>query len=166
MTLTNSVKILSTMFGSEKTTRAPSSNKTIHFSIAAVFVSFAFMQYNDPDPLRWILMYGLVATVCVCDGLSLHLNKWLVKIGLLVCACWTAALLPEFMAWVKMGMPTITASMKAEEPHIEYTREFLGLVLCGVVLFRHLQNEESNSASKLRRAPTEYKVQQTADSVC
>jgi hypothetical protein len=30
-----------------------------------------------------------------------------------------------------MGMPTITATMKAEAPHIELMREFLGFVIIG-----------------------------------
>jgi hypothetical protein len=33
-----------------------------------------------------------------------------------------------------MGMPSIVEHMKAEAPHIEYTREFLGLILAGSTL--------------------------------
>jgi hypothetical protein len=50
--------------------------------------------------------------------------------GITICVIWIATLLPEFINWLQMGMPNIAESMKTEEPHIEYTREFLGLALC------------------------------------
>jgi hypothetical protein len=35
---------------------------------------------------------------------------------------------------MRMGMPTIVGSMKAEEPHIELVREFGGLLLAVAAL--------------------------------
>ena len=39
--------------------------------------------------------------------------------------------------WVKKGMPSITGSMKAESPHVEYLREFLGLFIILLALLFH-----------------------------
>jgi hypothetical protein len=149
----------------EKSASKSSTNKTMQFSIAAVFISFALMQYNDPDPLRWILMYGLVAVVCIYAGLEVKISQNVIKLGVFACTLWCLALLPEFYAWIQMGMPTITGSMKAEEPHIEYTREFLGLVLCGVVLGMHLYPQERNEPAKkvdMHSSQEQHKV----DSAC
>jgi hypothetical protein len=44
-------------------------------------------------------------------------------------------LLPDFFYWIKLGMPTITGQMKAESPHIELMREFLGFVISGLTYF-------------------------------
>jgi len=44
-----------------------------------------------------------------------------------------------------MGMPNIAGSMQAEEPHIELTREFLGLAVaalaCGWLLWKNKNME-------------------------
>jgi hypothetical protein len=58
MTVMDHVKTLFSLLNgeNEKSASKSSNNKTMQFSIAAVFISFALMQYNDPDPLRWILM--------------------------------------------------------------------------------------------------------------
>lgn len=107
--------------------------KYVNFLVAALFLTFAVVQLNDPDPLAWVLLYGFVGVVALFAGLGRY-NRYVLLAGLAVCAVWLIFLIPEFVNWVQMGMPTITGSMKAEEPHIEYTREFLGLFLCGITL--------------------------------
>lgn len=94
-----------------------------------IFLLFAAWQYNDPDPLRWAAMYGYTA---VCFGLTAlgKQQNWLFIAGLVISGIWMATLLPDFIDWVKMGAPTITGTMKAESPHVELTREFLGLLIC------------------------------------
>jgi hypothetical protein len=111
-------------------------------------------------------MYGLVAVICIFAGLEVKLSQNIIKLGLVACiAVWCLVLLPEFYAWIQMGMPTITGSMKAEEPHIEYTWEFLGLVLCVVVLGMHLHAQEHNEMAKkvdMHSSQEQHKV----DSAC
>lgn len=36
-----------------------------NWALFACFVLSAVLQYNDPDPLQWIAIYGLAAAVCV-----------------------------------------------------------------------------------------------------
>ncbi|MFN0013648.1 MAG: transmembrane 220 family protein [Saprospiraceae bacterium] len=105
--------------------------------LAFVFVLFAAVQYNDPDPIPWIALYGIVAAHfgLAALGRTYRLAIW---ITLATALLWAISLLPEFVDWINMGAPTIVGSMKAEEPWIEYTREFLGLGLaalaCGFLL--------------------------------
>jgi hypothetical protein len=103
--------------------------KAINFILAILFLLSAVAQYNDPDPWAWIGLYAFVAGVLVFAGLGKR-NKWVPIAGITICVIWIATLLPEFINWLQMGMPNIAESMKTEEPHIEYTREFLGLALC------------------------------------
>jgi len=134
--------------------------KFVNFFLAAIFLLFALMQFNDPDPLRWVLVYGFVTAVSVWAGLG-HCCRFDVLLGgFVVCLVWLMILLPEFVNWIQMGMPTITGSMKAEEPHIEYTREFLGLFLCGLVLSCHFRRsrkgvKEPDSHSTVASADVE-----------
>lgn len=105
--------------------------------LAVIFALFAAVQYNDPDPLPWMLLYGSVA---VHFGMAAYrrANRTAVWFSMFAAAFWAIALLPEFVGWLRMGAPTIVGSMKAEAPWIEYTREFLGLGLaalaCGFLL--------------------------------
>lgn len=102
--------------------------KILNFTLAAVFFLFAALQYNDPDPLVWMLAYAAVGTLCVLAALGGHF-KWVVLgLGLLL-AGWMATMVPGVIDWVNDGMPSITGAMKAETPHIEVMREFLGLLL-------------------------------------
>jgi len=64
-------------------------------------------------------------------------DKWLLYPGMLACTVGLAFLLPDFISWLRSGAPTIVDSMKAEQAHIELTREFLGIGLCLIVLFYH-----------------------------
>jgi hypothetical protein len=118
--------------------------KYVNFFLAALFLLFAIVQFNDPDPLAWALLYGFVAIVSLFAGLGKY-NRYVLLGGLAVCLIWLITLIPEFVDWVRMGMPTITGSMKATEPHIEYTREFLGLFLCGLALGIHLRQSRKRA---------------------
>ncbi|HMQ47916.1 MAG TPA: transmembrane 220 family protein [Saprospiraceae bacterium] len=101
--------------------------------MAALFLLFAVVQFNDPDPFLWAALYTFVAVQCALAAWGKYYRKVLLG-GLLICLIWLATLVPAFINWIKMGMPTIVNSMKAEAPHIELTREFLGLVIGGLTL--------------------------------
>jgi hypothetical protein len=111
--------------------------KALNIILAALFTVSAAVQYNDPDPWLWMAMYLFVAVISGFAAFGRY-DRWALRIGLAVCLIWMGTLLPDFINWIKMGAPTITGSMKAEEPHIELTREFLGLVVCGIVLLFHM----------------------------
>ena len=98
-----------------------------YWALALVFFLFVLVQYNDPDPVRWMLLYGSVSLNACLLALRKPLRPllWASLIGALL---WAATLLPAFMDWVIKGMPSIVETMKAETPWVELTREFLGLL--------------------------------------
>ena len=115
--------------------------KILNFILAAIFILFAYFQLNDPDPYLWMLLYFFVAAVCVFAAYGRR-NKYILLAGMLICLIWMGFLLPEFINWIKMGMPNIAGQMKAEAPHIEFTREFLGLFIClGVLFWQYRSNK-------------------------
>lgn len=122
--------------------------KVFNYILSAVFLVFTLMQFNDPDPLRWSLIYGLVAVVSLMAAHGRSCRRDVLVGGFVAALVWMVILLPEFVNWIQMGTPTIAGSMKAEEPHIEYTREFLGLSLCAMVLGTHLALEVSSEGAK------------------
>ncbi len=110
--------------------------KVINIILGILFLSFAYFQLNDPDPYLWVILYLYLAIISFATAKN-KISKWFVFPGMLLCVLWLGVLMPEFIAWLKMGAPSITDSMKAEQAHIELTREFLGLLISLAVLFYH-----------------------------
>jgi len=108
--------------------------KYLHWLVVFIFLLFSFWQMNDPDPIRWIAIYlGVVISVILFIN-----NKYVPFIplaGAILSLAGALYLLPDFFYWIKLGMPTITGQMKAESPHIELMREFLGFVISGLTYF-------------------------------
>lgn len=111
--------------------------KITNYILAILFILFAYFQLNDPDPYLWMALYFYAAIVCLFAAYG-RINKYLTWTGMGICLAWMAFLLPEFINWINMGMPNIAGEMKAEAPHIEFTREFLGLGIClAVFIWQH-----------------------------
>lgn len=119
--------------------------KIANWALAALFFLFALVQYNDPDPVQWMLMYGGVAALYVLDALG-RPNRPATWVGLAVALSWAASYAPDFWHWVQMGMPSIVETMKADKPYVELTREFLGLLIaaagCAWLLVKKVKNAE------------------------
>lgn len=102
--------------------------------IAILFILFAALQINDPDPWLWIALYAYIAIMAALGHFNIKTKPFILA-GILICFIWMATLFPAFIRWIKMGMPSIVDQMKAEEIHIELVREFLGLLLSIISLF-------------------------------
>jgi len=121
--------------------------KILNIILALLFVLFAYFQYNDPDPWLWITIYLIVAVICGFAAFKKY-NRWLILILLGGLGIYWAILLPDFIAWLGDGMPTITGSMKAESEYIELVREFLGLlILIGVLIFQFWSDRKNRKVA-------------------
>jgi hypothetical protein len=106
----------------------------LRFILAALVALFALLQLNDPDPLLWVVAYGLVAVCAAAPQHSVMTERlsWLSG-GVLS----TLALLslPGFVGYLGSGDPgMIAAEMSADRPYVEPAREFLGVVIAAAVL--------------------------------
>jgi hypothetical protein len=117
--------------------------KILNTVLCLLFLLFLGVQYNDPDPYLWMPIYGFVAYICGLAALGKY-NKTFILIGLSILTIYTLTYIPDFIAWIKMGMPSIVETMKAEKSYVELTREFGGLVISDVVLFwQYLQSKKA-----------------------
>jgi hypothetical protein len=107
--------------------------KWIWWLLSLIFLSFVIVQYNDPDPWSWVLIYALITTNCVLMGMGLQ-KPWFSWLSLILLLVLTALWLPGAVDWFRLGMPSLVESMKAEKSYIEEGREFLGLVLADLTL--------------------------------
>ena len=111
--------------------------KVFNIIFCLLFVFSAALQYNDPDPYLWIPIYMYGAVLC---WLAFR-NKYYPKAYLIGIFIYLTYAIYLFFAkdgvldWInKHNAEDIAATMKAEKPWIEETREFGGLLILMVVL--------------------------------
>jgi len=112
--------------------------KVINFILALLFLVFAFVQVNDPDPLLWILIYGNMAVQCVLAMFRMQYKIWIIISGVFYLV-YAAILLPGAMEWFHSPDKALLFDdlAKMQNLYIEETREFLGLMICVIVLVYH-----------------------------
>ena len=113
--------------------------RIVNFLLAIIFLLFAFVQLNDPDPLLWIAIYGVMSVLAVLAIFKMYFPK--VMIGLLVAfAAFSMVYLEGVMEWFHQDDKAVIFDdvAKMEYPFIEYSREFLGLWICNAVLIFYL----------------------------
>lgn len=103
--------------------------KYVHYVVGVVLISFAALQWNDPDPWIWILMYLATAMTPILYGLK-SLPRWMPLTLTLVLLIAFGLSMPAVIDWAKDGCPSIYDSMKAETPYVETVREALGIAIC------------------------------------
>jgi len=102
-----------------------------------IFILFAALQYNDPDPYIWVPIYLYTAVLCWLAFRNRFYPRAYIA-GIIVYAAY--ALYKVFDAnglidWItKHNAQNIAETMKAQKPWIEETREFFGLVILIAVL--------------------------------
>jgi Transmembrane family 220, helix len=113
--------------------------KIINFLLAILFLVFAFVQVNDPDPLLWILIYGNMAILCILAMFRMHFKSWLIATGVLY-LIYSSILFPGALEWFQSPDKSLLFDdlAKMQNLYIEETREFLGLLICISVLLFHL----------------------------
>ncbi len=112
--------------------------KIINLSLAVIFLLFALVQLNDQpgDILFWFVMYLFVAVISAFAAYKKY-NMWAILLGLAVVVYELFRKFPTIAQWISDGMPSIVEEMKASSPYVELAREYLGLVLCLIVLLYH-----------------------------
>jgi hypothetical protein len=116
--------------------------KIFNIVFIILFIIFAALQYNDPDPYLWIPLYLSGAFLCYYSlkktpALSLY------YVALLIYAAYAVYLFFDktgVLSWAtKHGAENIAETMKATKPWIEETREFFGLVILIIVTLTDLR---------------------------
>ncbi len=103
--------------------------KVIKIILALVFFSFAALQYNDPDPLLWMFIYGLVALLFLISAFG-PLSKSLLIACIVGLVSYSLFYLPGLVEWLTEGQAgELVEAMKADKMYIEESREFLGLLI-------------------------------------
>lgn len=94
--------------------------------MAALYLVSVGLQYNDPDPIRWMVIYGAAAIAAV----ALPLRRWAIPLALFVAGAalaWAAVLLPDILG--KVGFTDLWRKMSEKGGAVEVEREVGGLVI-------------------------------------
>lgn len=109
--------------------------RIFNFVLAVMFLIFAFVQINDPDPIIWILIYGAMAVVCVMAAFEFYPRKFLIGLAV-VYLLYSIYYFPGVQEWLQQDRKSdiFDNLAKMEHSYIEESREFLGLIICVTVL--------------------------------
>jgi hypothetical protein len=109
--------------------------KIVNLVLAVMFLGFAFLQINDPDPLLWILIYGAMAVVCVMAAFNRYYKIWMIALVVFYLG-YSVILIPGVKEWLAQEDRSALFDdvAKMEHLYIEEAREFLGLMICVAVL--------------------------------
>ncbi len=112
--------------------------KIFNYTFAIIFLVFAALQYNDPDPILWIPIYLYPTYLCFQAARNQTVNKYLYPIGFIGFVPYAIYKMFDengVIDWIKFHNATsIANTMKAETPWVEESREFFGLVIILVVM--------------------------------
>ncbi len=103
--------------------------KIVTIPMALLFLLSVVVQYNDPDPLGWIAIYGAALATCIIALLG-RLPRWLPAVVGVAAALWAAILLPTVLGQVSLSEMFRETGMATLE--IEEARETLGLALVAI----------------------------------
>jgi phage-related holin len=111
--------------------------KIFNLIFCILFILFAALQYNDPDPYVWIPIYMYAAVLCWMAFRGKYFRGAYI-FGVIAYLAYAVLLFFEkdgVLDWLnKHDAENIAGSMKAEKPWIEDTREFFGLFILIIVL--------------------------------
>jgi len=124
--------------------------KIVKIFLAILFLLFALVQINDPDPLLWILIYGAMVVVSVMSIFHRYPTGFMIVMasGYLIM---TVIYFDGFATWLGSSDRYLLFDdlAKMQFPYIEEAREFLGLLICLLVLIfyfyisRHARSHKS-----------------------
>lgn len=94
-----------------------------------MLVLFAFsvvVQVNDPDPLRWMALYGLAAVACALS-LVARARPWFPALVGVIALGWAATLAPRVLGNVPFS--DMFGAFEMRSTGIEESREMYGLLI-------------------------------------
>jgi len=113
--------------------------RILNFILAIMFLAFAFVQINDPDPAIWILIYGAMAVMAVLAMFEYYPKKFLIGLTVLFVA-YSVVYFPGVLEWLRQDNKSqlFDDVAKMEHLYVEEAREFLGLMICELVLIFYI----------------------------
>ena len=117
------------------------SSKIVNVFLSVIFILFAMVQLNDPDPYVWFTIYILVA-IALIASIFVRLPMWAIYIAFAGMVLYAGFHASYFLEWLYSDNPgELFGEMSEERYYLEGTREFLGLLIAlAAVVYLAIQN--------------------------
>jgi hypothetical protein len=104
---------------------------SLQWLMTAAFLFSVVVQWNDPDPIRWMAIYGAAAAVSGWAALAPAGYPWWLPVAVAVVALiWSLTLLPQVVGKVRLA--ELFESWEMKSPRVEVAREAGGLMIVAV----------------------------------
>ena len=110
-------------------------NRFINILLSIVFLAFATLQLNDPDPFIWFTIYIIIAIVCLLINF-IQINNKLIYVYIMILIIYAGFHFSYILDWLQTNKKgEILGEMVYEKPYLEGSREFIGLAMgiCGLL---------------------------------
>ncbi len=113
--------------------------RVLNYAFAVVFFVMAGLQFNDPDPVYWVAVYGGTGLVALSKALGRYSEFWAaIVIGAVVAGMINA--FPGVLNFFEHGeFEEIWGPMMASKTYVESTLEFVGLLVALAVLASYVR---------------------------
>jgi hypothetical protein len=107
------------------------------FRIVTILMGLLFLlavavQFNDPDPLQWMAIYGAAAVACAL-AVRGRLPGWLPVLVGAIAIAWAGTLLPN--VWGRVRFTDLFREIGMDSASIEEGRETVGLLIVAAYMF-------------------------------
>lgn len=108
--------------------------KFLNVVFTLIFLLFAYLQLNDPDPVLWVSIYGAVAIVLFLRVVGWYRRSVLIVVMVAIGA-YSLMLSPDVYEWMmSSNKADLVGPMTDDKPYIEGSREFLGILIAEAAL--------------------------------
>ena len=115
------------MAGDAMTRQAPAVGwRLVDAIFLLMFLFSVVVQFNDPDPLPWVAIYGLAAAACALSLLG-RLRAWLPGLIAAVALLWAINLAPRVVG--RVPFLEMFGAFEMKNVGVEESREMYGLLL-------------------------------------
>ena len=115
--------------------------------MSVVFLLCLAVQYNDPDTLRWMAIYGLAALACLF-WFTRRLRRQIPAGIALIAAIWAVFLLPDLIG-KELPAREVFGTMHMISQAVEEAREFLGLLIVALWMLVLALDRKRATAQKI-----------------
>lgn len=116
-------------------------SRLLNVFLSIIFVVFALVQLNDPDPWVWFTIYFLVAAGLIAS-IFIRLPAWTLYLAVAGLLLFAGSHASYFLQWLSSdNLSELFGEMPADKHYLEGTREFLGLLIAlAAILYMIIQN--------------------------
>ena len=103
--------------------------RVLNWIMCALFLLSAAVQWNDPDPVRWMAIYGVAFAICLATGLRAPVPALAPLLVAAVALAWAVAIIDGGRT---TGYSHMFDAWEMKSANVELAREATGLLIAGV----------------------------------